>query len=251
MRVIPELTKTNRVIVPDLPGHGESGLPDGNLDAERVIEWLGELIERTCTVPPILVGHLLGGSIALRYTIENQRRVERLVLVDSFGLSKMRPAPKFALAMVSFVIRPTEWTQKRLFQNCFVDYDGMREQMGELWKPLSDYALDRARSPELKTALRSMMPKFGMPEIPSQQLEGINVPTSLIWGRHDLQVRSRIAEEAAAKFGWPLHVIENAADDPAVEQPGEFLRALRESLTSTTHTNGIDTQQMAVAGGVA
>src|SRR5438093_1468595 len=47
MRVIPELARTHRVIAPDLPGHGSSTVT-GELDAERVLAWLDELIERTC-----------------------------------------------------------------------------------------------------------------------------------------------------------------------------------------------------------
>ena len=69
-RVIPNLVATHRVVAPDLPGHGASGLPDGPLDHERVSTWLGELIERTCATPPVVVGHLLGGAIAARFASE-------------------------------------------------------------------------------------------------------------------------------------------------------------------------------------
>ena len=68
MRVIPALAATRRVIVPDLPGHGASTLDDAReLDAERVLAWLGELIGRTCSSPPALVGYALGGAIAFRF----------------------------------------------------------------------------------------------------------------------------------------------------------------------------------------
>ena len=40
--------RTNRVIVPDLPGHGASLLGYMPLDADRVLAWLTELIEQTC-----------------------------------------------------------------------------------------------------------------------------------------------------------------------------------------------------------
>jgi pimeloyl-ACP methyl ester carboxylesterase len=55
MRVIPDLVTTHRVVAPDLPGHGASGVPDGALDGDRAIAWLGELIERTCPSPPVVV----------------------------------------------------------------------------------------------------------------------------------------------------------------------------------------------------
>jgi pimeloyl-ACP methyl ester carboxylesterase len=52
----------------------------------------------------------------------------------------------------------------------------------------------------------------------------------LIWGRHDLQTRLSVAENASARYGWELHVIEGARDDPFFEQPAAALRALRDSL---------------------
>jgi pimeloyl-ACP methyl ester carboxylesterase len=64
-------------------------------------------------------------------------------------------------------------------------------------------------------------------------LDRIAVPTTLIWGRHDLGVRLGVAEAASAGYGWPLPVIENARDDPAIEQPEAFLEALRTALDVT------------------
>ena len=41
--------------------------------------------------------------------------------------------------------------------------------------------------------------------------------------------RLRVAETASKRYGWPLHVIEDAGDDPPLEQPAAFLRALRQA----------------------
>ena len=65
MRVIPNLVKTNRVIVPDLPGHGSSKMDSNRLNTELVFTWLSELIEKTCTTSPVLAGNILG---AVSYT---------------------------------------------------------------------------------------------------------------------------------------------------------------------------------------
>src|SRR5919198_4209632 len=53
MRVIPSLVESNRVIAPDLPGHGASQIGDGALDADRVLAWLSEVIGHTCVSPPV------------------------------------------------------------------------------------------------------------------------------------------------------------------------------------------------------
>jgi pimeloyl-ACP methyl ester carboxylesterase len=233
MRVIPDLVMTHRVVVPDLPGHGSSEVVDGELDADRVFAWLDELIGQTCTSPPALVGHLLGGAIAARFASDRADRLTRLVLVGPLGLGRFRPAPKFALALIRHVARPTERTSDRLWRRCTVDLDGVRAEMGGRWEPFEEYYLDRARTPSAKAALRTLMGQVGVPAIPSADLAQIAVPTTLIWGRHNLGVRLRIGEAASTRYGWPLHVIEDAADDPAIEQPEAFLRALHAALGRT------------------
>jgi pimeloyl-ACP methyl ester carboxylesterase len=233
-RVVPGLVKTHRVIVPDLPGHGASEVTDGSLDTSTVLTWLDELIEATCDSKPVLAGHLMGGAIAVRYAVDHSDRLAQLVLVDTLGLGWFRPAPSFALPMMSFVARPTPRSRDRLFDRCFLDMDRVGEQAGDQWNHLLDYALDRARTPSVQAALRRLIPRLAMPPIPSSDLAQITVPTTLIHGRYDLQVRLRTAEAAGAKFGWPLHVIDDCRDDPAVEQPEAFLDALRTAIGTST-----------------
>jgi len=232
MRVIPDLVTTNRVIAPDLPGHGTSEVT-GQLDADRVLAWLGELIERTCSSPPVLVGHLLGGAIAARFAVDRGDELDRLVLVGALGLGRFRPAPSFALALVRHMARPSERTSDRLWRRCTVDLDGVREQMGERWESFEGYYLDRAREPSGKAVLRTLMGQVGVPPIPAADLARIAVPTALIWGRHNLGIRLRVAEAASERYGWPLHVVEDAGDDPAIEQPEAFMRALRGVLSDS------------------
>jgi pimeloyl-ACP methyl ester carboxylesterase len=229
-RVIPDLIATHRVVAPDLPGHGATGLPDGPLDHNRVLGWLGELIERTCATPPGVVGHLLGGAIAAHFASERPDQLGRLVLVDSFGLSWNRPSPRFALPLLAYIARPTERTRDRFLAQCFVDFDGLRDQMAERFEPFGAYSLEWAHTKTAKVALRSLMTEYGMRPIPRDALMRIDVPTALIWGRHNLQTRLSVAEGASARYGWPLHVIEGARDDPFFEQPEAALHALRASL---------------------
>ena len=97
---------------------------------------------------------------------------------------------------------------------------------------MAAYALDRFRTPSVKAAMRSLGRQLASAIAPAD-LDRIAVPTTLIWGRHDLGVRLSVAEAASARFGWPLRVIENARDDPAIEQPEAFLEALRTALDLT------------------
>ena len=117
--VLDELVATHRVVVVDLPGHGGSLEVDASLDATTLVRWLDEVIDATCEQPPVLVGHLLGGAIAVRYAVAHGDRLEHLVLVDPMGLNWFRPSPRFAIPMVRFMARPTPVSRDRLFDQCF------------------------------------------------------------------------------------------------------------------------------------
>ena len=229
-RVVPALTETHRVVIPDLPGHGASGRPgDGPLDAERWLDWLRELVEQTCSGPPALVGHLAGGALALRHAIDGAP-AERIVLVDSTGLAVSRPAPSFAGPLAGFLAHPTDRSRDRFLGRCMYDFDGMRRELGPRWDPFAAYALDRARQPQARSAVMSLVIAFGLLPIRRRDLARMPVPVSMIWGRHDLQNRLRVAEAAAVRFGWPLTVIEDTRDDPCWERPDAAVAALRAAL---------------------
>jgi pimeloyl-ACP methyl ester carboxylesterase len=104
--------------------------------------------------------------------------------------------------------------------------------MGERWEAIAAYALDRFRTPAVRAAMRRLMRPLAS-AIPPHDLARITVPTTLIWGRHDRGVQLNVARLASERYGWALHVIEDARDDPAIEQPQAFLEALRTALDSS------------------
>jgi pimeloyl-ACP methyl ester carboxylesterase len=229
--VIPRLARTHRLIVPDLPGHGASVVDEGSLDAERVLRWLDELIGETCPEPPVLVGRTVGGAVAARFAAGDRRRLSRLVLVDTLGLAPFEPAPRFGLALHRFLARPTQRSYERLMEFCAFDLDGVRERLGERWEPFMAYAVELARDPRVQAAFGSLIGQFGTP-MAAEELARIAVPTTLVWGRHDLATPLRVAEAAGARHGWPLRVVENAGDDPALDQPAAFVDALQAALAT-------------------
>lgn len=235
--VLDDLLTTYRVVAVDLPGHGASTPIDGRLDRDTVLAWLDRLITATGDEPPVVVGHLLGGAIAARYAVDHSDRLAHLVLVDTLGLGWFRPSPRFAIPMMRFMARPTERSRDRLFAQCFEDWDRTSGNFGEQWDDLLAYALDRAQQPQTQAALRALMPRFGMPPIPHRYLDRITAPTTLVHGRGDLQVDVALAEAASRRHGWPLHVIDDARDDPAAEQPERFVAALREAIARAPAPN--------------
>jgi len=87
---VPELAREHRVLAVDLPGFGASGRPDAPYTppwyAAMVTGWMDHLgLDRA-----VLVGHSMGGQIALTVALDQPERVERLVLsapagIETFG----------------------------------------------------------------------------------------------------------------------------------------------------------------------
>lgn len=228
--VIPDLTRSHRVVAPDLPGHGSSGGTEGRWTEPEILDWLDALIERTCAGPPVLVGHVLGGAIAARFARARGERIRGLVLVDSLGLGPFQPSLRFLTALIGFQARPTRTTYRWFMGQCAHDLDALRERMAERWDDFVSYNLELAAGPQGKASGR-MLRDLGLPRILSEELAEIPVPTTLIWGRHDRANRIGIATKASERYGWPLHVVEDAADDPARDQPEAFLKALGAALS--------------------
>jgi pimeloyl-ACP methyl ester carboxylesterase len=94
-RIAPLLSRGRRVLALDLPGHGLSDRPDASYE----LAWYASIVARwidSLDAPPIdLVGHSLGGGIALALLAECRPSVRRLVLAAPGGLGRE----------VSFVLR--------------------------------------------------------------------------------------------------------------------------------------------------
>jgi pimeloyl-ACP methyl ester carboxylesterase len=235
MPVIPDLVRTYHVIAPDLPGLGASEALEGPPGATTVLQWLGELIDQTCETPPAVVGISLGGQVATRFAARHSEQIVRLVIVDTPGLvGRVRPAPGALLALIRHSARPSERSALRLLRYATFDLERVRQQLGERWEPFVEYMVDRARTPSVRKANRRLMREVGLQQIPPEDLARISVPTTLIWGRHDRVAPLRSAEEASARYGWPLQVIEDAGHISLGEQPEAFLDALHAALSTSS-----------------
>jgi pimeloyl-ACP methyl ester carboxylesterase len=229
--VIAGLVGAHRVVAPDLPGLGASRAGQGPPGAATTLAWLGELIDRTCAAPPVLVGASLGGSIAARFAAGSSDRLAGLVLIAMGGLvGRVRIPPATMLALVRHGVRPSERTAMAMLRQVSVDPERARRRMGERWTPFRAYSLALARDPGVRRANRRLLRELGLRQIPPEELARIEVPTSLIWGRQDRVMPLATAQEASARYGWPLEVLDDAGHLAAVDQPEAFERALAGAL---------------------
>src|SRR5438128_7981111 len=86
--VLPLLAEHATVIAPDLPGHGGSTNPGGDYSLGAHASWVRDLMIALEIPRATLVGHSLGGGVAMQTAYQFPERCERLVLVGSGGLGK-------------------------------------------------------------------------------------------------------------------------------------------------------------------
>src|SRR6201993_5016729 len=84
--IIPQLSKKYRVIAPDLLGHGESAKPRGDYSLGAFAVWLRDLLDELAVTQATVVGHSLGGGVAMQFVYQHPDYCRRLVLISSGGL---------------------------------------------------------------------------------------------------------------------------------------------------------------------
>jgi pimeloyl-ACP methyl ester carboxylesterase len=84
--VMPHLAKRYHVVAFDFPGFGYSASPNGKYSPTNYARVLGGVISRHARGRAIVVGHSMGGAVALRYAGNHPAQLDKLILVDAAGI---------------------------------------------------------------------------------------------------------------------------------------------------------------------
>src|SRR5205807_5759362 len=99
----PSLARRHRVLIPDLPGHGGSAPPPAVPSMSVFADRVALLAERERMVPAVVVGHSLGGVVALRLALRHPGDVTRLALAAPAGISSTTRRAEYSLRIVGAV----------------------------------------------------------------------------------------------------------------------------------------------------
>ena len=226
--VASRLVKNNRVVIPDVPGLGESE-PVERLDADAFAEWFTELVRATCQERPTVIAHSLLGTLAARFAATDGEVLRRLVVYSAPGVGPYRMPLGLRVTAIRFAVRPSERNAERFDRWAFADFDRAREQDAGWFEAFSEYTRSRAVVPHVKRTMRQLIGSCTK-QVPDAELGSIQLATDLLWGRHDRFVPLSLAEATSPRLNWPLHVIEDAGHVPHIEQPDAFLGALQGAL---------------------
>lgn len=226
--VISSLAESHRLVIPDLPGVGESE-PAETMDAETFARWFTELLRVTCDEKPTLIAHSLLGSLAARFATQHGDLLAGLMLYGTPGVGAYRMPLGLMVTAIRFDLRPSERNNARFAAWALLDPARTRREDPDWYDAFMAYGLSRGTVPHVKRTMRLLV-KAGAKQIPDTDLQRIGVPVALIWGKQDRMVPLRIAELASSKLGWPLHVVDDVGHVPHIEHPDAFLGALRAAL---------------------
>lgn len=228
--LIPALAQRHRVVVPDVPGLGESEpFAGGRLDQAAFDAWFLELLDQTCEDTPAVIAHSMLGSVAARFAARYGHRLSGLTIYGAPGIERHRMPLGLAFAAIMFDLRPSLANQQRFLRWVFPDPARTRSQHPAWFDAFNEYCVERGRVPHVKRTMRQLI-RLGAARIPDSELARISVPVALVWGRHDRMTPLHLATAAAATHGWPLHVIDGAGHAPHLDQPDAFLRVVQTLL---------------------
>jgi pimeloyl-ACP methyl ester carboxylesterase len=233
--VIEELARDHAIVAPDLSGHSRLEQVVGDFSIGGYASLVRDFLMSLGMARVTLVGHSLGGGIALQLLHMAPELVARLVLVDSGGLgtglgaplraASLPGAPLFIRAATSSPTQAAARMAQRMIDRAGVRLStDMREGMrgfSTLHDPAARQAfVDTARA---STGLRG------------QQVSAVNklylmagVPLLTIWGEHDTLIPIRHAHAAAKLLPhMQLAVIAGAGHFPHVDDPAQFTELIR------------------------
>ncbi|MBC7586520.1 MAG: alpha/beta fold hydrolase [Tardiphaga sp.] len=229
-RIVPELAKSFRVIVPELPGFGASRAVDGGLAAvaDRMAAFLREA---TAGEDAIVLGNGYGGFVALQMAIRHPGIAKQLVLADC-GAAFSEPGREAfrnmaAAARGKGLAAITPVAMRRLFAPEYQEAhpDLMREREAAFLRT----DIDVFHAACLSLAGLDLRP----------ELAKVTVPVLVMVGDQDEATPPPMSEELSALLpDARLHVLKGCAHVPPLQAPEAFLDAIAPFLTNGAQTRG-------------
>ena len=239
--VAARLADRHTVIAPDLLGHGDSTAPRGDYSLGAHAAGIRDLLAAIGIDRATIVGHSLGGGIAMQYFWQFPDRTERLVLVSSGGLgAEVSPMLRTA------ALPPASWllaaaSDRRVLGAVAGAAKTLRdrgsskavnlEQFVRAVRPLGEPG---AREAFVHT-LRSVIDVHGQRVSARDRLYLLEaMPTLIVWGGRDGTIPISHGRDAHAAIPHSsFRILPRAAHFPHIEDPEGLAEVLGEFMAST------------------
>lgn len=236
-----DLASEYTVIAPDLIGHGDSAAPRGDYSLGAHAASIRDLLAAIGIDRATIVGHSLGGGVAMQFFYQFPQRVERLVLISSGGLGReVKPALRSAAlpgvsALLSLTMRP------RLLDALARGGVRLRERgvRSGVYLQAAARALGPLQNADARQAflhtLRAVIDVHGQRVSATDRLYLLeSLPTMIVWGDRDNTIplaHGRSAHEAIPHSRF--RTLAEAAHFPHLDDPQGLSQLLREFMQTT------------------
>jgi pimeloyl-ACP methyl ester carboxylesterase len=212
LRNLTELAKTYSVYAPDLPGFGNSQSISDDFQVSEFVDFIKDFTDSLGIKRFHLVGHSLGGGIALHFALKHPHKIDRLVIVSSMFLGK-----EIAL-----------WT--RLFSSPYFlklfGEAGIAFFMVVGWLHKRLHVPSEFNAPFTRTQMsvgRNLVTSQGQVIVLRNQLSKLMVPTLVVWGSRDEVIPVKHADTAARLIpNCQLYIFEGGRHNIFQQRNGEF-----------------------------
>jgi pimeloyl-ACP methyl ester carboxylesterase len=252
--VAMRLAGSYRVIAPDLIGHGDSATPRGDYSLGAHAASIRDLLAKIGVDRATIVGHSLGGGVAMQFFYQFPQRTERLGLISSGGLGDdVSPLLRAAALPGSGALLRLA-ASRRVVDGLAGAGDRLRERgnrqgvyleaVARALRPLGDEGSRRA----FVETLRAVIDAHGQRVSARDRLYLLGgMPTLIAWGGRDRTIPVEHGREAAAAIpNCRFETLPRAAHFPNLEDP-EGLAAVLGDWLATTEPFRIDDADWATA----
>ena len=209
MPVYEQLAASRRVLVPDLPGYGQSERPEWARETRDIAILVLQLLDKLGLGPLPIVGLGFGGWIAAEMATMNQQRVSSLVLVGSPGIQ-----PDEGEILDQMLIDYDEYVKAG-----FSDEAAYAAEFGEDPAPEVRELWDFSREMTARLTWKPYMFNRRLPHL----LQEVQTPTLLVWGADDGVVPRAVAEAyEAALPNAGIEIVADCGHMVDIEQAGRL-----------------------------
>ncbi len=250
-QVVELLADTHTLIAPDLLGHGESAKPRGDYSLGAHASGIRDLLVGLNIERASVVGHSLGGGIAMQFAYQFPERCERLVLVSSGGLGdEVHPLLRAATLPGSEILLPL-LAHPRVLEIASILPRALgriglrtRPDLTEMARGYQSLSNAEARNAFIHT-LRSVIDPTGQRINATDRLYlASKMPTLIVWGRRDRIIPVQHAQPTHEGMpGSRLELFQEAGHFPQLDDPRRFARVL-EDFFEETEPAQLDTGSM-------
>jgi pimeloyl-ACP methyl ester carboxylesterase len=238
--IVPELARTHTVLAPDLPGHGDSGASAGDYSVGAMAATLRDLLLALGIERATVVGHSLGGGVAMQFSYLFPEHCERLVLISSGGLGRsvnlvLRSAALPGSELVTAGLGVSARAAGRALRATrLLRPERHSAPVRELARSVEALADRETRTAFLAT-LRAVVGPVGQRVFAGDRLYlAAAMPTLIVWGERDPMIPAGHGRRAHdAMPGSRLEVLPGVGHFPPLEAPEETAAAVRAFLDQT------------------